>query len=289
MSDNSSRSPVARWPFFLGNALMLAAAALVHYESRPPMTGTALALICGCVAFGTLLGILPFLFAHRVELRRAETETLANAVARIQNLEDIARQIALATSQWQTVQEHANKAAAAAGEIGERMTREAKAFAEFMRQANDTEKATLRLEVEKLHRAENDWLQAVIHMLDHTHALHGAAARSGKTALIQQLTQFQNHLREAARRVGLVPVTVEPGEAFDPGKHHFAGAEQPPAGAPIEGLVATGFSFRGKIIRPPLVHCAAAPAEAPAEAGSAAPAANPAPPPAAAPAEPRLL
>lgn len=280
-----SRPSVPIWPFFMGNALLLAAAALVHYESRPPLSGTALALICGCVALGAVLGILPFLLAHRVELRRAESETLANAIARIQNLEEIARQISLATGQWQTVQEYANKAAAAAGEIGDRMTREAKAFAEFMRQANDTEKATLRLEVEKLRRAENDWLQAVIHMLDHTHALHAAAERSGKTALIQQLTQFQNHLREAARRVGLVPVIAAPGEAFDPEKHQSPGKETPPTGTPIQSTLAPGYTFRGKPLRPPLVQCALpAPAETPAPPADAS-----GEPSAARPEEPRLL
>jgi molecular chaperone GrpE (heat shock protein) len=216
-----------------------------------------------------LLGSLPFVLDYRVTLRLAESAALSNAVARIQNLEAIAGQIGHATGQWQTVQEHANQAARAAGEIGDRMTREAKAFADFMRQANDTEKATLRLENEKLHRAENEWLQTVVRMLDHTFALHAAAVRSGKTAIIQQLTQFQHALREAARRQGLNAVELEPGATFDPQRHQAADAEKPEAGAVIHGLAATGFTFRGQPIRPVLVllqppATPAAPAEQPA-------------------------
>jgi len=252
MSD-AARPTVPKWPFFLGNALLLAAAALVHYESRTPADQYSLILICACVALGAGLSALPFLLEYRLTARLAESESLTSAVARLQNLETIAGQIALATGQWQTVQEYSNKAVTAATEIGDRMTHEAKAFAEFMKQANDTEKATLRLEVEKLHRSEGEWLQAVVRMLDHTYALHTAAVRSGKTALIQQLTQFQNVMREGARRLGLNAVIAEPGEAFDPLKHEVTEAEAPAEGAPIRATVATGYTYRGKLVRPVLV------------------------------------
>jgi len=44
---------------------------------------------------------------------------------------------------------------------------------------NDSEKTTLRLEVEKLRRGELEWLQALVHILDHVFALHTAAMHSG--------------------------------------------------------------------------------------------------------------
>jgi molecular chaperone GrpE (heat shock protein) len=251
--SNSARPSVPKWPFFLGNALMLGAALLAHYESPARLDHFYLAIICGCVAIGAFLGVLPFILEYRIALRLAESESLTSAVERLQNLEGIANQISLATGQWQTVQEYSTKAVTAATEIGDRMTQEAKAFAEFMKQANDSEKSTLRLEVEKLHRAETEWVQTVVRMLDHTYALHTAAVRSGKTALVQQLTQFQNAMREGARRLGLIPIIAEPGETFDAQKHQTAEAEKPADGAPIYGTLATGYTFRGKLIRPVLV------------------------------------
>ena len=252
MTD-STRPSVPKWPFFLGNALLLGVAALVRYEGPARLDPFSLSLIGACVAMGAFLSVLPFILEHRIQLRLAESESLTAAIARLQNLETIAQQISLATGQWQTVQEHANQAVAAATQIGERMTQEAKNFSEFMKSANDAEKSTLKLEVEKLRRAENDWLQAVVHMLDHTFALHQAAVRSGKTALVQQLAQFQNNLREGARRLGLNAITAEPGEPFNPQKHQAAEAEKPAEGTPVQGTVATGYTFRGKPLRPVLV------------------------------------
>jgi molecular chaperone GrpE (heat shock protein) len=180
----------------------------------------------------------------------------------VKNLEAIAKQISFATGQWQSVNDHSSKAVASATEIGEKMAAEARAFGEFMQKANDTEKANLRLEVDKWRRSENDWLQVVIRMLDHAFALHSAAVRSGKTGLIQQITQFQDALRDSARRVGLAPFAAEPGETFDPDKHQASETEKPGAGATVEATLATGFTFRGKLIRPALVKLASEPADA---------------------------
>ena len=130
MSD-SLRPSVPKWPFFLGNALMLGVAFFARYESPARLDHISLAIICGCVALGALLGVLPFILDYRIALRLAESASLTSAVDRLQNLEGIAQQIALATGQWQTVQEHSTKAVTAATEIGDRMTQEAKAFAEF--------------------------------------------------------------------------------------------------------------------------------------------------------------
>jgi hypothetical protein len=85
------------------------------------------------------------------------------------------------------VQEGADKVARTSKEIAERMSAEAKAFMEFMQKANDSEKANLRLEVDKLRRSETDWLQVLVRMLDHVYALHLGAIRSGQPALIAQL------------------------------------------------------------------------------------------------------
>ena len=260
MSEHS-RPVVPKWPFFLGDALMLGLAGFVYFQGKFPLSHFAIGAICGCVALGALLAVLPFILEYRLTLKLAEAENLTTAVTLIKNLEDIATQINLATGLWQTVQAHSGKTVTAAKEIGDRMTNEAKAFAEFMQKANDAEKGTLRLEVEKLRRSEADWIQVVVRMLDHTFALNAAAARSGQAALTEQLAQFQNALRDSARRVGLTPFVAVAGEAFDAARHQVNDAAKPEPGATILETLATGYTFRGQLIRPALVAIAAPPAE----------------------------
>lgn len=248
-----TRPTVPKWPFFVGDAFMLGLAWFVYQQSKLPLDPFALGAICACVALGALLGVLPFILEYRIVLKLAETESLTRVVDQVQNLEGIAQQITYATGQWQTVNDHSTKAVTAATEIGHKMAAEAKAFGEFMQKANDTEKSTLRLEVDKLRRSEADWLQVVVRMLDHTFALHAAAVRSGKPGLIDQLSQFQNALRDTARRVGLTPFAAETGEAFDPARHQSSENDAPAADAVVNTTIAAGYTFRGQLVRHALV------------------------------------
>lgn len=266
-----NRPTVPKWPFFLGDACLLGLAWFVHWQAKLPLEPFALWAISGCVALGAALGVLPFVLEHRLRLKLAETESLTSVVAQVKNLEGIAAQIQFATSQWQTVQDHSAKTVTAATAIGEKMATEARAFGEFMQKANDTEKANLRLEVDKLRRGEAEWLQVVVRMLDHTYALHQAAVRSGKAALIEQLSQFQGALRDGARRVGLTPVEARPGESFDSTKHQLPNDERPAEGAVVGSTVATGYTLRGQQVRPILVTLVSAESPAGPEAPPAEP------------------
>ena len=119
---------------------------------------------------------------------------------------------------------------------------------------NDNEKAALRLEVEKLHRGEVEWLQVLVRILDHVFALNAAAARSGQPRLAEQITQFQNACRDAARRIGLMPFAAAPDEPFDAERHQAVDMEsEPPAEAVVAETVGAGFTFQGRLLRPALV------------------------------------
>ncbi|HVV00360.1 MAG TPA: nucleotide exchange factor GrpE [Verrucomicrobiae bacterium] len=212
-----------------------------------------------CVAGGALLMVTPFLLEYRIGSRLAESAALADAVSQIKNLEQITTQIAGATSQWQSVQEQADKTTGVAREIAQRITDEARAVTEALQKSNDAEKAALRLEVEKLRRAETEWLQVLVRTLDHVYALHQGGVRSGQPNLIQQLENFQNACRDAARRVGVTPFVAEKAEPFDPRKHEPVssnGTAPPASGAPVIETVAAGYTFQGKLIRPALVRVA---------------------------------
>ncbi len=245
---------IHKWPFVAGDALLLWTACFIYAQSKIPMGSTELCLAAGCIALGAVLAIVPFVLEYQGLVRTLETGELGSTLAQIKELDRIAAQIGSATARWQNVQDEADKTAGAAKSIAEKMTAEVKAFTEFMQRVNDSEKNTLRLEVEKLRRSEQDWLQALVRMMDHVHALHSGAVRSGQQNLIEQMTNFQNACRDAARRVGLVPFVAAGAEAFDAERHQvFDGDGKPAPGAKIAETVASGYTFQGKMLRQALV------------------------------------
>src|SRR5947209_4424572 len=181
--QNSLAPKLSKWPFFVGDAILFGCAFFICYQSKLPMDPWQIGFVVFCVASGACLGLMPFLLEYRVLIRLTETNIVANAVSELRKIESIAAQISGVSGQWQSAQEHANKTVATAGAISERMASELKAFSEFMQRTNDNEKANLRLEVEKLHRAEADWLQVLVRLLDHVYALHTGAVRSGQPNL----------------------------------------------------------------------------------------------------------
>jgi molecular chaperone GrpE (heat shock protein) len=250
-SKNVLRAP--KWPFFLGDALCVALAAFICFQSSLPLSVSELLACIGSVGFGAVLGVLPFLLEYRALVQVAQTDTLTTVVEQIRDLESVARQISSATSQWQSVQESADKTAALARDMTDRITAEARAFSKFLEQANDTEKGVLRLEVEKLRRAESDSLQVVIRILDHVFALHGAAVRSGRPDVTEQLTQFRNACQDAARRVGLVSFVAAAADSFDGQKHQLTDSEVAEPGATVAETIAAGYTFQGRLLRRALV------------------------------------
>jgi molecular chaperone GrpE (heat shock protein) len=254
---------LSKWPFFLGDALLLGVACFICYQSKFVLGHWELCFVVLCVVGGALLCIAPFLFEYDALVKLTEAGGLTTVVSQLKNLEGIAGQISGATGRWHDAQDAADKTANAAREIGERMTSEVRAFTEFMQRANDSERANLRLEVEKLRRAEADWLQVLVRMLDHVFALHQGALRSGQPALIEQVGNFQNACRDAARRVGLTPFAAKEAEPFDAQRHHLVEeGTTPPPDAVVANTVAAGYTLQGRLIRPALVRLRETPAVA---------------------------
>ena len=261
-----------KWPFVLANLLLIAAAAAyVIYFAHHPISRMEGCLAIACVMLGALLGCLPFILDYRFVSKMIEVNAVTTVAEQLHDLNTYSAQISAATSQWALVQEatkgNTDKTVAAAKEIAERMTDEIQQFNEFQVKLNDTEKGALRLEVEKLRRIEGEWLQVVVRVLDHIFALHNAAARSGNAELVEHIGTFQNACRDAARRVGLTPLSAAPQEKFDAQKHRAHGLESPPPDALVAETLAPGMSFQGRLLRPVLVrlHDATTPA---AEASS---------------------
>lgn len=245
---------LAKWPFFLGNILLLALAWFVYHQSKLPMGGWQILACVVCVSLGTVLSIWPFVLEYRSAEKLLETATLTTVVAQVQNIEQVASQISTATAQWQSVQEAAVKTAGHAKEIAHDMAQETKAFTDFLQRANDSERSTLRLEVDKLRRIEAEWLQVLVRILDHVHALNRAAAQSRQPNVIEQLGRFQSACHDAARRVGLTPFVAGAEETFNAERHQVLNAEtQPVDGAALGETVANGYTFQGRLLRPAIV------------------------------------
>ena len=261
---------IPKWPFLAAFAALLVAAVVLIYKAAHPISQMEIGLATASVALGALLGCLPFILEYRATKKLIEVNAVTTVAEQLHDLKKYSAQIATATDQWARVQEitqgGAEKTTAAAREIAERMATEIREFNEFQLKLNDTEKGALRLEVEKLRRTEGEWLQVVARILDHVFALHTAATRSGQPELAEQIGQFQNACRDAARRVGVTPFAAEPGEKFDAERHRAHGVENPPAEAVAAETLAPGLTFQGRLIRPALVRLGAAsqPVEPPA-------------------------
>lgn len=252
--SNQTVPVLPRWPFLVSDALLLVTAAVIVLRSDAPLGLWQASLCFISVAMGAWLCATPFLVAHRTACKLAETDALTTVVEQVQGLELVAGQISAATAQWQTVQEVSAKTVASAKDVAERIASEAKAFTEFLQKANDSEKNHLRLEAEKLRRGEGEWLQIMVHVLDHVFALHKAGVRSGQPGLVEQLRAFQNVCRETVRRVGLVPFEAEAGHRFDSGLHQaMETMGDPPPDSQVAETVAAGYTFQGRLLRRALV------------------------------------
>lgn len=253
MKDRRAPS-LAKWPFYLADAVLLGVAIWIFRHYSHPLPIWPAVLMVSCIAGAAILAVMPYRMEYETAVRFAESDGLTDAVNEIGKVQTLAEQIRAATGQWQGVQEHSAKTMTAAKEITERMTAEAQAFAGFMQKANDTEKATLRLETEKLRRSEGQWLQLLVHLLDHVFALYQAGARSGQPNLEAQLSQFQEACRDLVRRVGLAPYEAAPDEPFDAERHQVVeGQPEPAPESRVAQTLATGYTFQGQLLRRSLV------------------------------------
>jgi molecular chaperone GrpE (heat shock protein) len=260
---------INKLPFLLTDLVFIGVALGIIYRSQLPLGGSQILAVVVCVALGAWACLTPFLRDHDAAVRRAESDYLADTVRQIQHLREVGSVVQSASAQWQIFQENSAETSAAMQRMANQLTNDARNFAETLKQANDVEKTALRLEVDKRQRAEGEWLKILVGMLDHVHALHQAAVRSGQENVIRQLTGFQTACRDLGRRVGLAAVEVQPGDAFNPTVHRTQDENQTvPEGAVIAGMLATGFTFQGQLVRPVLVAVESAMDSSPAVADS---------------------
>jgi molecular chaperone GrpE (heat shock protein) len=248
-----SKSKLQLWPFFAADAFFVGLAYLLLRQGHKPLLWWEAFLMIVCVAAAAWCCILPFLRRNTDEQSMAQARLLMDSLNQIQKIDQVAAQIAGATNQWREFQQQAGEISASTKSLAGSITAEAKAFSEFLQRANESEKAHLRLEAEKLRRSEMEWLQIVIHILDHVSALSLAARRSGQPGYIQQIGQFHQACQDTARRIGLAPMAGGEGEPFDPKLHQLKDKSAPAENAVVGETLALGYSFQGQLVRRALV------------------------------------
>jgi molecular chaperone GrpE (heat shock protein) len=246
---NQSPAPrIAKWPFLVGDVLLLVAAAWVALNGSTFGVWQYAAVIGGA-ALGAWLMVWPFVLEFRAATKLSESAALTSITDKVRDLDKVATSVASAVTEWQHMQQSATQTVTAAEHIAERMTAEARNFGEVLSKMHEAEKSHLRLEVDKLRRAEGDWLSVATRMLDHVHALHQAGVRSKQRHLVEQLGAFQHACRDVARRIGLVPIVPEPGTPFDVAAHQVMDGAPAPEGAVIAEVIAPGYAFQGQGVR----------------------------------------
>jgi molecular chaperone GrpE (heat shock protein) len=244
-----SKSTLSSWPFMVADVFFLLLAVLLLRQGHKPLLWWEALLLIACVVLAAGCFLFPFLRRTKDEQSLAQARLLTDALNQIQRIDQVAAQIVGATNQWREFHEQAGEVSASTKSLAVSIAAEAKAFTEFLQKANDAEKNHLRLEAEKLRRAETEWLHVVILILDHVSALSLAARRSGQPGLIEQISQFHNNCREAARRIGLSPMAPADGEPFDPKLHQLKDKTAPNENALVGETLAPGYTFQGQLVR----------------------------------------
>jgi molecular chaperone GrpE (heat shock protein) len=251
MSTEKSLLPL--WPFIVVDVLFLGFAVVLLVFGHRPLSWQESGLMILCGALGAWSFVTPFFRRSADEQALSQAKLLADATAQIRKLDQLGAEIHGATNQWLELQTHTAAAAASAKEVADTLAAEAKSLAEFMQRSSETERAHLRVEAEKLRRAEGERLQIIIQILDAVFSLLQAALRTGQPALIEQIARFHKDCCEPVRRMGLVQTVAEPGQPYDPSRHQLPGDAAPVENGQVADTLTAGYTYQGKVLRLPIV------------------------------------
>ncbi len=245
---------VPKWPFLLADVIFIGLGYWISTLISGPAEQWHIISILVCAGLGAGFAVAPFYFEYRAEAKAVEIAQLTTVAKEVNKMESVAAQITEATANWNAVQESSGQTAQLAEEIATGIAATVKEHHEFMAKAGDDEHATLKLEVEKLRRAEQDWAATLVGQLDLVYRLERSAAASGKEPFMQTMATFQSQCRSLAKRVGIVAFETELDAAFDPEQHSLLDNEATPGdGAKITETRLPGFRLQGRVIRKPLV------------------------------------
>ena len=156
---SSPRPP--KWPFFLGDGILLVVACLIGLLAPSPLSATELSLIFGCVALGAVLAVLPALLDSAAAQREAEAALQLKLAEQNTKLQHAAETLASIAGQLKSAHEATARAVHTAENLPYRLQEKIAEFTTALQERDDEEKASMAKELEALRDAEGDRLTAL--------------------------------------------------------------------------------------------------------------------------------
>ena len=253
-STASTTSSVNKMPFYVADAVLILASICILAFAQHPLSGSAcwaLAVILGC---GAWIAILPWFQEYKNNAALSQLDGLRSVSECIQQMNTFSAGMNSAIASLANVQKMTEASARAASDAENKIVAHSQDFAERISKAVSYEKSSFQIEIDKLHRIENDWLSTGIGIMDHVLALTNAGIQSGKPEIIEQLRRFRGACLEFAARAGLQPFLPAPTDTYDPEKHVLPpNTPTPDPSTKISRVIAPGFNYQGQLVRKAMV------------------------------------
>ncbi len=172
-----------KWPYFLGDALLLAVACFVAATAETPLSAPALSVVFGCVALGSVLAALPYLLDFLATQREAELEFQQKLEVQNQRLLHAVETLASTSGQLKSAHEAATRAVHAADTLPYRLQEKIAEFTAQLQERDDEDKAAMAKELETLRDAEGQRLGALVGTIQSATKEFAAFEREARAAL----------------------------------------------------------------------------------------------------------
>ena len=253
-STASTTSSVNKMPFYVADAVLILASICILAFAQHPLSGSAcwaLAIILGC---GAWIAILPWFQENKNNAALSQLDGLRSVSECIQQMNTFSAGMNSAIASLANVQKMTEASARAASDAENKIVAHSQDFAERISKAVSYEKSSFQIEIDKLHRIENDWLSTGIGIMDHVLALTNAGIHSGKPEIVEQMRRFRGACLEFAARAGLQPFLPAPTDTYDPEKHVLPpNTPTPDPSTKISRVIAPGFNYQGQLVRKAMV------------------------------------
>ena len=120
-SPTASPKTIAKWPFFLGDAVFLSAMIALLALADRPISGSVAAAAVVCLICGIALTLIPFLIENENRVRLAETSGSASDGHHLRKLSALAEQLSNSVSRSQSSTEQIERALTSIEESNDRL------------------------------------------------------------------------------------------------------------------------------------------------------------------------
>ncbi len=181
--NHSSPPRPPKWPYFLGDALLLALAGGIGLSAATPISPVALSVVFGCVALGSILAALPYLLDFLADQRAAEALLQQKLETQNNKLAHATETLAATSSQLKAAHEAAARAVHAADTLPYRLQEKIAEFTNQLQERDDEEKAAMAKELEALRDAEGKRLSALATTIQTATSEFATIEKEARTAL----------------------------------------------------------------------------------------------------------